>query len=374
MKGLGRLLSVCLVLLVAGAPALPRGAGARPRGPERVVLVVVGGGVRPDDLAQRDRMPALHAWAEQRDVTRVERVLSGARSLDEALVRMLSGRSSGVDDDGVLRARVPTILDRADGWFVSTPGGDTLGPASARRPRQPARPPPGRFAYGAGVFGEALAPYLEAMGRPLPLEGRAFELLQGLREKHRARIAAVLPPGIRLGDAAFLRVEAALFEELDRRALYVKGVAPDDMRALRMARTLLAVHRPRLLVVRLADAEVGSVSASRQERVLTAIDRGVADLLAAIDADPELAATTAVALVTDRARREKPEEDGRLLEPTGPREDLGAVALVRGPGLVRRSVKPPRRLEDVAATIGAWLGLEPDPEAEGRAWSELLGR
>ncbi|MCA9316913.1 MAG: hypothetical protein R3F05_08675 [Planctomycetota bacterium] len=374
MSRLRRSLAAVLVLLLAAAPALPRGAGPRPRAPEHVVLIVVGGGVRPDDLAHRERMPALSAWSEQRDVVRVDRVLSGARSLDEALVRMLSVRSAGVVDDGVLRAAVPTIVDRAEGWFVSTPGRDTLGPATVRRPRQPGRPPAGRFAYGAGAFGEALAPYLEAMGRPLPLEGRAFELLQGLREMHLARIAPVLPPGVRLGDAAFLRVEAALFDELDRRALYVKGAAPDDTRALRMARTLLAVHRPRLLVVRLADAEVGSVSAARQERVLGEVDRGVAGLLAAIESDPELAATTAVVVVTDRARREKPEADGRLLEPSSPREDLGAVALLRGPGLVRRSVKPPRRLEDVGATIAAWLGLEPDPGAEGRAWAELTPR
>lgn len=364
-----------VALLAAFLADLPRQglrrAEAAPTDLAHVVLVVLGGGVRPDDLAHRERMPTLAGWVAAGDAVKVDRIASGARSLDEALVRLLSGTDEAQAVEGALRPRRPTLLERTEGWFVSTPGGASLAPATSRAPTQPGRPPPGRFAYGAGAFGEPLAPFLEALGRPVPLEGRAFELLASLRAVHRAEAALRLPPDVRLGVASFERIERALFDELDRRALFVRGPNPEDLRALRMASTLLRVHRPRLVVVRLADAEVGSVSATQQERVLAADDRQLGALRAVLDGDDELAGRTALVVVTDRARRARPEADGRLLEPAQAREDDGAAAVLLVPGLRRRTPKGNRRLEDVTATIAAWLDLPPEAGGAGRPWSEL---
>lgn len=368
-----RVYACALLVGVLGVhlPHALRQGEAAPERIDHVVLVVLGGGVRPDDLAHRERMPTLAAWVAAGEAARVDRIASGARSLDEALVRLLSGHAEAEQVEGALRPRRRTLLERTGGWFVSTPGGASLAPATSRAPTQPGRAPPGRFAYGAGAFGEPLAPFLEALGRPVPLEGRAFGLLEGLRAVHRAEAALRLPPDVRLGMASFERVERALLDELDRRALFVRGPNAEDLRALRMASTLLRVHRPHLLVVRLADAEVGSVAAAQQERVLAANDRQLGVLQAVIDADPQLGGRTALVVVTDRARRAEPEADGRLLEPLDAKEDGGAAAVLRFPGLRRRTPKGDRRLEDVTATLAVWLGLPPEAGGVGRAWVEL---
>lgn len=358
---------LCNWLLFVGVLLCTVRAEASPQPAQRVVVVVLGGGVRPLDVAHAERMPALHAWS-QRDVLRIPGIESGARSLDEALARLLSGSPAYEEHGQALRPRVRTILDRADGWFVSHAAGTALQPATHRLPADPGRPPPGRFAMGAGAFAEPLAPLLEAWGRPLPAEGRAAELLAGLRAHHRREAATALPADVRLGLPAFDRVEQAVLAELDRRSLVRHGPLVHDARTLAMAATVLEVYRPGLLVVRLADLAVADASEARYLEVVSALDRELAVWLRTIDAAQEGATRAAIVVVSDRARRRVAEADGRLLEARGPREDDGSVALVRAPSGVLRMPPAPRRLEDVAPTVAAWLRLEAEPGVEGRSW------
>ena len=376
------LLAALVVLGAAPRPSHARG-GAKTKAkvaafPEHVVLVILGGGVRPADLRDASLMPTLAAMAEEGEY--VTKVASGARDAYSASARILTGRDESIDAAAKPRPAWPTLCEYARAglklpetktWFVSFEGGDRLHLAHSEHAEYGAVRAPAET-YGAGPFAQPLERFLEVLGRPLPQDPAAWAKVRRLRNVSREAVRVWLPAEVDAGLPRAERIERALLRELDRKALLNRGPNPRDEQAFRAALTVLAVHRPVLTVVQLGEAEQAQASYEAYRKVLAATDGGIARLRQAVDDDPALAGKTTFVLVAGRSRAAEPDDAGRLPEAPAQAKDKSTGVLLHGPGLARRPRhKAPRSLEDLCPTIGHLLGFE-TPHATGSAWVGLV--
>lgn len=375
-----RLGALAAALLPALGPSLPgaRAADPAPQAPRQVVMVLVGGGVRAKDLLDPLHMPTLKALAGE-GVT-VDAVASPRPNPWLAARDLLTGRADEPDADGRPRPARPTLFERlraAPGvapeqvWLVSPTGGDDLRLAASTDPAF--GPSVGaRTAFGDGAFGEPLKAFLDDLGRPLPVPEPVWPLLRRLRSLNRSAAGAFLPEDVDAGTPEAERIERAVLGELDRRSLLVRGPDPGDQRAIRAALTLLVVHRPRLLVLRLTGAEAGAESQEAYYAALRTADAGLERLRAAVAADARLAASTTFVVGTDTGRNAQPNARGGLdADETGPERTTAAFVLA-GPGIRKGARgKGSRALPDVAPTVARLLGVAM-PDVQGRAWDEVL--
>jgi len=376
-----------LLLAVLGTPwAGPEGLRTRaaeakekpPPFPEHVVLVILGGGVRAQDMADAALMPTLAAMgAAGRVVTKID---SGAPDAYSAAARILTGRDEKMEAAKLPRPRFPTIceyvrrglaLPTEKVWYVSFEGEDHLHLAYSQDPAYGVAAAP-RTAHGIGAFAAPLASFLDVLGRPVPMEPETWSQLRRLRLLSREVRLTRLPRSIDAGLPRAERVERALLRELDRKARLLPELNPRDEQAFRAALTVLEIHRPALTVIRLGEAAQAHASYDAYRKVLAAADAGLARLRRAVAQDKAMVGKTTFLVVADRGRNERPDAQGRL-ESDDASKQRGRVRLVfEGPGLRRRGrLTGPRSLEDVCPTIGFLLGVKTDA-AEGRAWTELL--
>ncbi len=360
-------------------PALARVEAKDPPAatPRHVVVLLLSGGVRARDLLDA-RSPAVRALAAEGAV--VEGLSTRRPNAWLSTLDLLTGRDDGPEAPGHPRPRHPTLFEAVraaagvraeDVWLcVGEPGDDERLAASD----DPAFGPSvgARAASGLGALGEPLRAFLDDLGRPVPVPDAVWPLLRRLRALNRSTAGPFLPDDVDAGTPEAERVERAVLAELDRRALLVRAPHEGDERALRAALTLLAVHRPRLLVVRLSGAEAGLHSLERYLEALAAADRGLERLRAAVAADPLLAGRTAFVVATDGGRNAQPDARGALPADDESVERRSATLVLAGPG-VRAGAKGkgPRALADVAPTLARLLGVSL-PSARGRVLDEVL--
>lgn len=373
-----------LAPLILTGPGVRDDAAADAAGAAHVVVVLFGGGVRLEDVRKAELCPTLAAWAADPKRLLVDRVESGSSDGYEAAARMLTGRADAVQAVGDA-PRAPTVLERIrvaedlephQVWYCSYEGGDALALAHSRDPAFGVAAAPS-LATGRGAFGEPLADFLEQFGHPSPLEPGAARWLARLRASNREANAGRLPEArVLAGTAVAERTEAALLDELDARTLLARGPAVRDERALRAAATVLRIHRPRLLVVRLGEAAIARKSMASYEEVLRRVDRGIGRLREAVAADPRLRGRTCLVVALDRGRNAAPGPAGELGEDDASSSQTQVGVFFEGAGLRRRArVRGRRRLLDLAPTL---LGLLGQPRAAeelgggGRVWKGLL--
>lgn len=344
---------------------------------QRVVLVVFGGGVRARELLGRpDLCPTLRAigaagsasdgWA-----------CAGADPTD-ATKAILLGRTVPVMTPGRVRPDRPTMLecarkglslDAGRVWFASYADGEALAIASSDHESYgPAFAP--SIAVREGPFAERLRGLFRLFGRPDPTKERTWEHLRRLR---RATAAASQAQGVDdAGTDEGMRLERALLEEVDRRAVDLGGAAGLDARAMRAGITVLRLFRPVLLVIRLGQADVGSKSVAEYFDVLHRDDQELARLRAAIASDPALAGSTTLIVTSDLGRDQDAGPAGGLGRGDGSIDATTCAVVAEGPG-VRKGALPraPRDVRDLAPSIARLLGFAM-PFAEGRAREDWL--
>lgn len=376
------LLLSALLLLGPAASVQARGGKAKkprpPAFPSHVVLVIVGGGVRTQDLLDETLMPTVAAMASSGHVVR--KVVSNASNGYTAAARLLTGSTRAVDGSAKSRPALPTLceivraqreLPREKVWFVSFEGGDQLHLAHSSDAHHGAVFAPS-IAYGQGAFAQPLASFLETLGRPVPLEPETWTQLRRLRLLSRTARRAYLPTEVDAGLPNAERVERALLRELDRKALLNRGPNPRDEQATRAARTVLEVHRPTLTVIRYGEAGQAQASYAAYRAVLAANDRGLARLRKAVLDDARMAGRTTFVVVTDRGRNEKPDAKGRLGADDASKQRGTVAVVIDGPGLARKPrLKGPRSIDDLAPTIAYLLGCRM-PDSDGTPWLGLL--
>lgn len=377
------LAALASALLAAPSPEPRHRAEAAPpsRRPAHAVLVVFGGGVRSKELLGRpDLLPTV------REIGRagfaVDGFAAGGADPDLATEAILTGRdASGSGPVPPRRARPawPTLLEyvRAagagpdDAWFSSFADGAATALGCSDHPEFGARCAP-RLAGGAGPFDAALAPLFRRFGRPGGTSEAASALLDAMRDAgERAPSARGLGPTTSTS-AEGRRVGRALLEEVDRRAVTLTGAASLDARALRGALTVLRLFRPRLVVVRLGQADVAARDLHAYWDVLRRNDAELARLRHGIAGDPALSGRTLLVVAADLGRDAVQNALGGYGRSDGS-EDQRAVAVVaEGPGVRPGAVaRGARATADLCPTIGALLGV-PTPHATGRVRDDLF--
>jgi hypothetical protein len=372
------------LLVVSPLASSAKDEAPLPQGPRRLVLLVLGGGVRASDVLDASRMPTAAALAE-------EGLLADALPTPRAnaylaLRDLLTGRHDEADEPGRPPTAWPTLFEHVreqsrevrgargeDVWFVESDAVAGPGLSSSTHPSY--GPTLGALtARGDGAFGEPLKSFLEQMGRPLPVPEQVWPLLRRLRGVNRKAVGVFLPEGVDSGTPEAERVERAVLAELDRKAAFVKAASVGDEKATRAALTVLAVHRPRLLVLRLTGAEVGQQSVVAYYEALRQADQALGRLRAAVAADPALAGATSFAVATEMGRNAKPDASGGLGATEESPSRRRALLLATGPGFKKGSKpKGGGALEDVAPTLARWLGVSM-PHATGRVCEECLAR
>lgn len=387
-----RLLLAALLAVLAPVAGPAARAGPGPASPtaspcERVVLVVLGGGVRGREMLRRpDLCPTLAAiraagfggdgWT------------AGGADPTDATKAILCGRDVPVVTPGRVRPTSPTLLEvvrKARGlgpdaaWFASYADGEALDLATSDAPGYgPAFGP--RIAHGEGPFGEPLRGLFRLFGRPNPTTDRTWAHLATLRA---ATAKESLARGVGAGPGAVpetLRLERALLEEVDRRAADLGGAAPLDARAVRAGITVLRVFRPTVLVIRLGQADAGRTGVAAYEEVLRLNDAEIGRLRAAIAADPVLARSTALVVTGDLGRDAERNAEGGYGRGDGSPDQTTVAVVGEGPGLRRGAVpRGPHATRDLAPTLARLLGATmPTPPGEpgtpGVVREELLAR
>jgi len=378
-----RALASLVVVASIGAPGpRPSIAAPSPARCERVVLVVFGGGVRAREfLGRPDLLPTVKAIGVAGSAS--EGWAAAGTDPTDATKGILVGRTVPVVTPGRVRPDHPTLLECARKgraypaeatWFASYADGEAIELARSDHPAYGAPFAPS-VAVGEGPFGERLRGLFRLFGRPNPTKERTWTLLRELR---RATAAAAGPsPDATLDDAGTdegLRLERALLEEVDRRAADVGGTAALDARAMRAGISVLRLFRPKLLVIRLGQADVAARGLAAYLDVLRRDDQELGRLRAEIAADPVLRATTTLVVTTDLGRDATPDASGGYGRADGSPDATTCAVVAEGPG-IRRGARPraPRDMRDVAPSIGALLGFEM-PHAEGRVREDWIVR
>jgi hypothetical protein len=364
-----------LVAATLAALAAPRAAVPAERC-ERVVLVVLGGGVRAREMLDRpDLMPTIQKIAASGFSSRGWK--AGGTDHAEAFEAIVTGRAVASRRGEVATPAFPTVLEYArkglrlapeQAWFVSFSDGDDALAHSGHADFGEAEAP--ATALGEGPFARSLRPLLDLFGRPAPTSARRATILEGLRAATARAAAPRVPAPSAAESAEAARVESALLEEVDRRAT-ATGPNALDARAARAALAVLRLHRPRLLVLRLGQADVGHANLFEHWEVLKRNDAAIARLRDEIASDPALAGT-ALLVTADLGRNTKQNAAGGYDHDDGG-EDATTVAVVgEGPGLRKAaSLRSPLDVRDLCPTVGRLLGF-PTPHAEGRAREDLV--
>lgn len=359
-----KVLAASLLLLLLVAVGVPAGA-EEPGRVDHVVLVMLGGGVTAADMTDEARMP----WLA--DTASVQLALSSEATRPHAgAIELLTGHPEPRSGGGHPRPERPTLMERVreqgdlpaeQTWFVSYDSGDALVLAHSTDPAFGRAVSPA-VCTAEGAFGAPLAPLLETLGRPVPTPDATWGLLRGLRVRGAGRLGARLPETVDAAQPDAERVERALLAEIDRRAALVRGPVARDVRALGAAGTVLAVHRPALIVVRLGDLTLAREDAVRPP-LLAAEDAALAALHRVIERETGSARRTVLLVVG---------------EPYHPGGREGRAAATVGLAVVGERLRGPRsgkgRLVDVAPTVLSLLGLETGSSGTGAPLLRPRGR
>ncbi len=362
-----------LALCVAPTSAKDEPPGA----PAHVIVVIFGGGVRQQELLDEQLMPNVAAIAAEGVI--VDRVRCDATSAFDGATRILTGRDDAMaaPNDHPTQptlmeyVRVATGVEQEKVWFVSFEGEDQLDLAhSLHTEFGPAVGP--AVTHGMGPFAEPLSGFLDRLGRPDPMPEEAWSLLRPMRAANRKSIKTWLPSEVRAGTEASERVERALLRDLDRRNLLVRVTNPRDERAWRCALTVIAVHQPKLTVIRLGEASQAVIGIDKYRKVLRANDGGLGRVRRAVANDKAMSGRTLWVLTADHGRNEKPNARGGLDADDDSKSHRHLSVVLSGPGLKPRArMKGKRRIEDLCPTVGALMGVQ-TPRAQGAAWTPIF--
>lgn len=344
------------------ATALASPASALQARPKRAILVALAGGIRTrETFGSPANVPNLQRIAEQGVV--YSRTRASNLGHFGATLSIFTGIAEprGIRDN--TRGTDPTLFEylRKDlGWAANDVWVSTSGGVQEANVSYSLHPEYGQ-AFGAntldgdGIFNAEFKKILEAYGRPREMEAREGELLDQMRNAIGSKAGAERPDG-----EALARVERFLLDELRRGTQDLTGLGASDAKAFRVARNLLAVFRPRLLSVVARDADVAHRSFNDYVQVIRRNDAMLGELFDALQADSELAGSTAL-FVLPEFGRDADLNSRRGLDHGDGSDDLRQVTLVCWGQDFRRgvTVQEEVRTIDVCNTLCDHLGANP---------------
>jgi hypothetical protein len=360
---------------LAAAAAIPTGALAAPLLPtfaggatktKRVVLVVFGGGVRSRETVQSGNVPNLMRIAGEGVLfpsTHVENVGHYG-----AAVSILTGvtENFGIrENDRTPHATVFEMvrkganLPASDCWLSTSGSDQETNYAYGTDSRYGAR-------YGANLIGgEGLfnAEFKELLGGDKALGAanpKQDELVRRLRGALHPPLPAEGSGGVGNDPETAARIESYVLEELRGGTSAITGLGANDAKAMRVARNLMGIFRPRLLAVTLRNADVAHGSFNDYVQVIRRNDDELGKLADAIRNDKDLRDSTAL-FVLPEFGRDRDLNLRRGLDHGDDSDELHKVALVAwGPDFKKGKVSSSEvRSLDVAPTIASMFGVSP---------------
>jgi hypothetical protein len=365
--------------LAAPLPALlasPPLAGAPKT--KRVVLVVFGGGVRSRETIQSGNVPNLMRLAGEGVLypsTHVENVghYGAAASILTGVTENFGIRENDRTPHATVfeMVRKGAGLPAADCWLSTSGSDQETNYAYGSDSRYGSR-------YGANLIGgEGLfnAEFRELLGGERALgnsTGRQDELLRRLRGSLHPPLAAEGAGGVGNDPEAAARIESYVLEELRGGTSAITGLGASDAKAMRVARNLMGIFRPRLLAVTLRGADVAHGSFNDYVQIIRRNDEELGRLADAIRGDPELRESTAL-FVLPEFGRDRDLNLRRGLDHGDDSDELHKVALLAwGPDFRKGNVSSSEvRSLDVAPTIASMFGVSP-ASARGSVLPDLF--
>jgi hypothetical protein len=330
-----------------------------------VVLVVFGGGVRSRETIETPaNVPNLLRIAERGVLYPSTRVVNNGHY--GAAMSIFTGSSESIGIRENERSSNPTLfeylrrdakLTASDVW-LSTSGSD--------QETNYAYSTDSRFGgrYGANLIGaegvfnaefKAVVAGDKGLAQPDP---RQEELMQRMRAAVSTPLPSAEGPGVGNDQEASARIEQYVLEELRGSTSEITGLGANDVKALRVARNLLAIFRPRLLAITLRAPDVAHGSFNDYVSTIRRNDEELGALYDAIRRDAELRDSTAL-FVLPEFGRDRDLNERRGLDHGDDSDELHKIALVAaGPDFKQGKVSTAEVASiDVCPTIAGLFGV-----------------
>lgn len=330
---------------------------------KRVVLIAFAGGVRSRETFGTDtNVPTLKAMSNE-GVLYTRARTSNLGHFGAAL-SMFTGVSEprGIRENA--RGSEPTVfeylrkdlsLGANDVWITTAGGEQQVNYAYGLHPDYGAR-------YGAttldgdGIFNREFKSLLDSWGRPHEMPDKERDAYRKLR----TALQSAKSPDARVSSAeSSAQVESYLLQELNRGTADMTGANAADGKALRLARNLVTLFKPKLTAVVLQNADIAHNSYNGYVEVVRRNDAAIGELWKAVKDDPELASSTAFVICPEFGR-DRDLNSRRGLDHGDGSDDLSYVScLAWGPDFKRGTIaKDDVMVIDVAPTVCELLGAK----------------
>ena len=337
--------------------ALPRAD----RQTQRVVFIAFAGGVRTKEtFGTPANVPNMVGMADEgvlfprmrtANLGHFGAALSIFTGISEP--RGIRENSRGPDPTVFEYLRKDLGLAASDVWITTSGGAQQTNYAYGLHPEYGPK-------YGAttldgdGIFNREFKDLLTRYGMPEPMAGGEKALLDRLRK-------GVQSGGDPVKEAENLaRIEEYILNELTRGTSDIAGAGAGDAKALRLARNLLTIFKPKMIGVVLQNADTAHGSFNGYQEVIRRNDAAIGELWNAVKEDEELAATTAF-FVMPEFGRDQDLNARRGLDHGDGSDDLRWVScLAWGPDFKRGVVnKDAHQVIDVMGTVCDLFGADP---------------
>jgi len=354
-------------------PALGRGSllAAQERKTKHVVLVAFAGGVRTrETFGAPSNVPTLEALAKEGVL--YKRVKSSNLGHFGAALSIFTGISEARGIRENARGGDPTLFEyvrkdaglRASDVWISTSGGAQQTNFSyGLHPDYGAR-------YGAntvdgdGLFNAEFKSILDAWGRPKALPAKEAELLGRLRGAIGGGSAGSVE------DSA--RIEKYILDELTSGTADIRGANAADAKAIRVARNLLVLFKPKLVSIVLQQADAAHGSYNGYVEIVRRNDEALGELWRAVRADQELRDSTAFVILPEFGRDADLNSRRGLDHGDGSNDLEYVTATCWGPDFARnRIVEDDVQAIDVCPTVCELLGASAT-KARGKRLPKLF--
>lgn len=362
-------------------PAAALGAGRNFK-TERVILVCFAGGVRAREcIGTPGNVPNMMRIAE-RGV-----ILPDVRAANlghyGAALSIFTGvpEARGIRENG--RGPQPTIFEYVrkhaelpahEVWLSTTAGAQTVNFTYGEHADYGAE-------YGAnligtdGLFNAEFRELIDKFGEvalPSDAEAARISKLVGSLQSPRARRES--SSGVANDAEASQRIQRYILEELKGDTSSLTGPGSGDAKAIRVARNLLRLFKPKLTAIVLQNHDVAHGSFNGYVDVIRRNDRELGLLWDAVQADPELRDTTSMFILPEFGRDANLNERNGLDHGDGSDDLRKIFCVAAGPDFHQgRTIKKDVDSYDVCPTIATLLGAKA-PEARGKLLKPILAR
>ena len=269
---------------------------------KHLVLVAFAGGVRSrETFGTPANIPFLRAMADEGVLfnrTRVSNLghfgasLSIFTGISEA--RGIRENARGPDPTLFEYLRKDGGLTDSDVW-ISTSGGAQQTNYSASSHRDYGPKYGANVLDGDGIFNAEFKGLLDGFGRMRDVPGGETDALREMRK--------VLDAGKGGADPeSAARIEKYILEELTRGTANINGPAAGDRKAIRVARNLITIFKPKVTGIVLQNADTAHGNFNGYVDVIRQNDAALGELWEAVKADPELRDSTSFIILPEFGR------------------------------------------------------------------------